>query len=731
MKDSEQIKLTEKLFRFLESHPDQIYKSRELARHLRVSKKNYQFFKRLIKDLAMEGKLKRYKGNRYGKYQQPVSVEGVLHVKAKGYGFVIRDDGEDIFIGQRHIKTAMHGDQVRVLLKPQQKGQLPEGSVVAIIKHRKEPIVGTFQKYGSREFVVPDDLRISKDIVVQRENAKGAKKGEKVVVEVIRRGDLRRNPEGKVITILGRPGDKDLDILSIIHSMGLSVKFPGQVLKEVESLSSDFEESVFKGRLDLRDKLIFTIDPDDAKDFDDAVSLELTARGNMLLGVHIADVSSFVAPGSAIDREALRRGTSIYLVDRVIPMLPRHLSEELCSLKPDKERLTYSVIMELTPQGDLVDYQITESVIKSKYRLTYKEVQEIIDAFKKQHREESGVDELLKRVGDGQDSGQKNSKRDLRVTIYAMNLLSKCLKKKWEERGSIDFNAPEVEIVIDKQGRPTDIKVKERLDSHTLIEEFMILANRTVAEHIDRIRGKTGAKCSFIYRIHERPQGKKLEEFVSFVHALGYTFVPGKKVTPKKFQSLLKEAEGTSHRVLLEEIALRTMMKAVYSTRNAGHFGLALKHYTHFTSPIRRYPDLAVHRLLKAYAGEVPHTVALPVKLSRVCEISNEMEITAQEAERESVRAKKVAFMEERIGEVYNGIISGVTSFGIFVEIPQFLVEGLVRIGDLDDDFYIHDAKNFSLKGQRSGKVYRLGDPATIRVAKVLMEMRRIDFVLV
>jgi ribonuclease R len=718
MKREKQERFLKELLQFLEAHPDQIYKGRELAHHLGVINRDYQKFKRMVRQFAEEGLFSRHKGNKYGVVRKQSTVTGNLHVKSQGYGFVRRDDGsEDVFISQKNMNSALHGDRVRVELWAQPVGRLPEGKVVEILERGRSRIVGTFQEARTYNYIIPDELKITRDVVVSEKDRGTSRAGQKVVVEIKKWGDTRRMPEGKVVEVLGYPDEKGVDVLSITTSFDLPRAFPKRVKEETENISGKIPASALQNRLDLRDKLVFTVDPADAKDFDDAISLERLSEGNLLLGVHISDVSRFVPPGSALDREALRRGTSVYLVDRVIPMFPERLSNDLCSLRPAVDRLTYSVLMELTPEGVIEDYQIRETVIHSRCRLTYQEVQRMIDGY----REGTG----------NRDSGSEIRVRgdELADTLLRMAELSRKLLARWRLAGSIDFDAPEAEVVLDDRGRPVSLGVKERLESHRLIEAFMLLANRTVAEHIQRLRRETGGKYAFVYRIHEKPEGKKLDEFVRFIRVLGYAFDVGKKVTPKKFQGLLKQVKGTRHEIIVEDVALRTMMKAMYSTRNVGHFGLAFKHYTHFTSPVRRYPDLMVHRLLKAYSQGESRFPEYPVKLSKICEIASEREITAQEAERECIKAKQVEFMAARIGEEFDGVISGVVSFGVFVEIPEYLVEGLIHVRDLDDDDFAHDEGNYCLIGRKKGRVYRLGDPIRVRVDRVWREMRKIDFV--
>jgi ribonuclease R len=473
-------------------------------------------------------------------------------------------------------------------------------------------------------------------------------------------------------------------------------------------------------RLDLRDWLTFTIDPEDAKDFDDAVSLRHLSNGNYELGVHIADVSHYVAEDSPIDKEALARGTSVYLVDRVVPMLPEKLSNDVCSLKPHTDRLTYSCIMEVTAKGEVANYRIAESVIHSKRRFNYEEVQEILDG--ERSAESTAGNEEERKIG-----------KELDATLREMNELAHVLTRRRLRSGSLDFDTPEVKIILDAAGFPIEIRRKLRQDSNRLIEEFMLLANQTVTKHIDLTLARKGMKPPFIYRIHEPPDPLKIEEFALFVKAFGYNFDHQQLITSRVLSKFLREIAGEPEADIIENVMLRSLMKAKYSTENAGHFGLAFKHYTHFTSPIRRYPDLVVHRTLKAYAnGYHPEMHdQFAHKLQHAARAASERELVALDAERASVKMKQVQFMSRHLGEEFDGIISGVVSFGIFVEIPQYLVEGLVHISDLEDDYYIFEEKAYRLKGQNSGRVYRLGDEVRVRVVRVDPNERLLDFVLV
>ncbi len=702
---------------YLQSRSDQTFKGRDLASRLKIPKHEYPEFQKILRELFQSSTIARYKGHRYGRARQVISITGSLLVKSQGFGFVIRDDGgEDIYIGRRNLGSAMHKDRVRVEIRQTTAGRLSEGRVVDVVQRARERLVGVFQEAQPFNFVIPDDREIHRDIYISERQRGETRIGQKVVVEMIHWGDGTKLPEGKVIQILGWPDDPGVDVLSVIHAFELPVEFPKAILKEAKAISGKIPKDEIDRRLDLRDQMIFTIDPEDAKDFDDAVSLSPRKKGGWTLGVHIADVSHFVATQSTLDQEALKRGTSVYLVDRVIPMLPHAISNELCSLVPHEDRLTFSIIMRLSKEGEVEDYEIRESIIYSQHRLTYQEAQNLID--------------------DSMDNGDEirpppsKEFESLRPTLREMANVSRILYERWQRDGTIDFDLPEAKVELNDQGFPTALGVRERLASHRLVESFMLLANRTVAEHIQSLSKEKGMKYPFVYRVHEKPQGKKLEEFAHLVRVLGYPFDPGKSPTPKKFQKLLAQVRGTAHEPIVEEVALRSMMKAVYTTKNLGHFGLAFKAYTHFTSPIRRYPDLMVHRLLKGYSKDDP-SPALPVgKLQKICDIATDREISAQEAERESVRAKQVEFMEGLVGETFQGIISGVMGFGVFVEIPEFLVEGLVHVDDLEKDRYSHDVVHYCLAGERHGKVYRLGDPLNVQVARVWRELRRIDFVL-
>ncbi|MGH7492499.1 MAG: ribonuclease R [bacterium] len=685
------------------------FKAKELARLLHVPPTKYREFRDLLKTLARDGKIAKFPRNQFGFAHPSSTVTGALHVKSQGYAFLIVGEGkEDVFISQKNMSTALNGDTVKVQLFARPSGRKAEGRVVEILKRGRKNIVGTLRQGRHYFHVKSDDIKLLHDIMIPAENLSGAKPGQKVAVVIENWEDEYQPPEGRVVQVLGFPGDPGVDVLSVAFAFDLPGAFSDGVEQEAAALAINLTPELVAQRLDLREAISFTIDPADAKDFDDAVSLRKLDHGNYELGVHIADVSSFVHESSLLDREALMRSTSIYLVDRVIPMLPERLSNDLCSLKPNLDRLTYSCIMEVTPKGKVASYSIRESIINSKRRFSYEEVQEILNG-------ERSVDPVLDQI------------------LLEMNRLAHVLTKRRLRNGSLEFDTPEVKVILDEQGIPIDIRRKPRQDSNRLIEEFMLLANQMVAQHVQTLAAKKKEMPPFIYRIHERPDQLKMAEFALFVKALGYKFDHQQTVTSKFLSDFLKGIAGTPEAVIVEKVMLRSLMKAKYSTENAGHFGLAFRHYSHFTSPIRRYPDLILHRTLKAYAnGYRPELhESNQRKLERAAQQASERELIALEAERASVKMKQAEYMMRHLGEEFDGLISGVVAFGIFVEIPQLLVEGLVHISDLEDDYYIFEEKLYRLKGQNGGHIYRLGDPVRVKVVKADPNERILDFLLV
>ncbi len=701
-------KYLEKVESILSTHPHRTFKAKELARQIRIKKSEYIEFREALKKLAAQGQIAKYKSNQFGHIKKATIIEGELHVKTQGYGFLITEEGKgDVFISQKNMGTAFNKDIVNVQLFAQPHGKNPEGRVVKVVKRARQNIVGTYRENKRYGFVIPDDIKMSRDIFIHKGDDLNAKSGQKVAVRVKDWLDERLNPEGQIDEVLGFPEEPGVDVTSVVKAFDLPTDFPEIVEKEAQHISDFIPADEPGRRLDLRDSVCLTIDPEDAKDFDDAVSIKLLENGNYELGVHIADVSYYVTEKSQLDKEALKRGTSVYLVDRVVPMLPEKLSNQICSLKPNEDRLTFCCIMEVSPKGKVVNYQIAESIIQSKKRFTYEEVQEII--------------------------ANKNRKLPFAKEILQLFELSQILIKRRTNLGSLNFDMPEVKVQLDENGFPVAINKRERLDSHRLIEECMLLANQTVTEYVALKMRQDKRVPPFIYRIHEEPAQDKMDDFKKFVLALGYSLEPQKKITAKLLGQFLHNLRGKPEECIVEELMLRSLMKAKYSTDNVGHFGLAFKYYTHFTSPIRRYPDLAVHRLLKEYLATFDFELAKKKRerLEHIAKISSEREVIALEAERESIKMKKVEYMQRHLGDEFDGLISGVVSFGIFVEITGLLVEGLVHISDLEDDFYFHDEKNYQLIGQNNQKKYRLGDSVKVRVVRVDTDERVVDFVLI
>jgi ribonuclease R len=695
----------EQILQFLSDETDHPLKLRELAKRMSVPEEEYGHFRRLVRSMLRDGLVVKIKRGKVGMPDKSSLVVGRLVSSRSGYGFVVPEDkSEDVYVSAENIGNALHGDKVVARLYRRKKGPAREGSITKILQRAKQNLVGTYHKTKYADYVEPDDRRFPKDVYVAPDNSGKAREGQKVVVSLQGWTDVHLGPQGKVVEVLGYPDEPGMDMLTLIKECELPLSFPEEVEEEIAGLPDRVGEKDLEKRIDFRRKNCFTIDPADAKDHDDAVSLEIKPNGNYLLGVHIADVSHYVKENSPLDREALKRGTSVYLVDRVIPMLPEKLSNQICSLKPHRTRLTYSVIMELDPQGERLNYKIAESVIQSKSKLNYDEVQEFFD---------KGI-------------STKNIK-GLEDDLASMLTLSRKLLEKRMAKGSLDFDLPEARVVLGKDGKIKEILETERLESHRLIEEFMLLANRTIAEHVSRV------SVPFLYRVHEEPDKDKLEAFSDFVSTLGYSFPVSGKIRPKRIQRFLKSVEGKPEEELVNEILLRALKRACYQPENVGHFGLAFSHYTHFTSPIRRYPDLLVHRLLKELeSGQYNYQRQnqMRKRLPRIGEITSERERMADEAERESIKIKQVEFMQDKLGEEYEGLISGVVPFGFFVRLDHLLAEGLVRVSSLDDDYYIFDERRQRWVGRATKRIYKLGDRVKVQVVRVDKDRKEIDFVL-
>lgn len=675
----------------------------------------FKAFVKLLNQLENEGKIYRTRNNRYGVPERMNLLRGRIQAHPKGFAFLIPDepDHPDVYIHANDLKTAMNGDIVlaRVTSKGGADGR-PEGEVVRVVQRAITEIVGTFENYESFGFVIPDDKRINRDLFIPREGMRGAVTGQKVVARIVTYPEGRSAATGEIIEILGHKDDPGVDILSIIRKHQLPERFPDDVMAEAEAVPDRIseEEIVAQGRRDLRSKKIVTIDGEDAKDLDDAVCVERLPNGNYLLGVHIADVGYYVKENSALDREAYRRGTSVYLVDRVIPMLPHRLSNGICSLNPKVDRLTLSCEMEFDAETvRLVRHDIFPSVIRTTERMTYTNVRKIL------------VDD---------DPELKERYADLVDMFKLMEELARKLRAKRMKRGAIDFELAEAKIIVDENGKPVDIVKRERSIAEMIIEEFMLAANETVAEHFHWL------KVPFLYRIHEDPDPEKLQHFIRFAANFGY-IVKGKgnKVHPRALQDLLEEIRGTKEETVISTMMLRSMKQARYEAESLGHFGLAAEFYTHFTSPIRRYPDLVIHRIIREVLTNGGTLSAkrideLAGKLPDIARQSSERERVAVEAERDTEQLKKCEYMLDKIGEEFDGIISGVTSFGIFVELGN-TVEGMIRLSDLTDDYYHFHEEHMALIGERTARVFRIGDEVRVRVERVNMDEHQIDFSIV
>jgi len=700
---------------YLSARPKTRTTLKDLAKRLGVhSKDEYEALRAQIDELKLRGVVEADEHGRFAyvpeakqaKSKKSGHVTGILSVTRRGVGSVKPAGWEDdIVIDSQFQHTAFHGDEVEVTLfaRPshRRKGEAFRGEVVRVLKRNTTRIVGQFQVRRNFALVVPDNERIGRDIYVERGDARP---GDKVVVELDPWEDEHVNPEGTILEVLGPGGDARTQVLGVARSFGLPASFPADIEAEAMQLTGGIPDTVLDGRLDLRQKTTLTIDPEDAKDFDDALSCEVLPNGLLRLGVHIADVSHYVREGTALDREAYERGTSVYMVNEVIPMLPERLSNDLCSLRPQEDRLTFSVLLDVHPDGKVEEYRFARSVIRSKRRFAYEEVQHILDAGKGEHAE----------------------------VLQQLDRLAKALYRRRRKNGSIDFESVETKFTFDEQGLPDRIIKKVRLDAHRLVEECMLLANRTVAQHVAGM--KTGGDPRpFLYRVHDVPDPDKLRDLANFVRQFGFSLDAKEGVSSHELQKLLDKVKGTEVEDVINEVALRSMAKAIYAEKNIGHYGLAFRHYTHFTSPIRRYPDLVVHRLLDEYARQVEagRLAALRAALPGIARQSSERERIAAEAERTSVKVMQIEYMKRHIGDEFAGVISGVTDFGLFVELHEILIDGLIRMRDLEDDYYLFDEKQYALRGRSKGRVYRLGDRVRVQVMAVDPERRSIELALV
>lgn len=701
----------EKLLSFMKEEAYKPLTVQELEEMLNITEA--EEFKELVKALvALEekGLIVRTRSDRYGIPEKMNLIKGKISAHAKGFAFLLPEDTSlsDVFIPPNELNTAMNGDIVMVRLNSQSSGSRQEGTVIRILERAIQRVVGTYTETRNFGFVIPDDKKITSDIFIPKNGKNGAAEGHKVVVKLTSYPEGRMNAEGEIETILGHKNDPGIDILSVIHKHGLPGDFPADAMEQASSTPDTIDEKDLKDRRDLRDQVIVTIDGADAKDLDDAVTVTKLDDGSYKLGVHIADVSHYVTENSPIDKEALERGTSVYLVDRVIPMIPHRLSNGICSLNPKVDRLTLSCEMTINSQGQVTEHEIFQSVIKTTERMTYSDVNQIL-------------------VDDDEELKQKYE--PLVPMFKDMERLAQILRDKRMNRGAVDFDFKEAKVLVDEEGAVKDVVIRERSVAEKLIEEFMLVANETVAEHFHWMN------VPFIYRIHEEPNAEKLQKFLEFVTTFGYV-VKGTAgdIHPRALQSILDAVRDRPEETVISTVMLRSMKQAKYDPQSLGHFGLSTEFYTHFTSPIRRYPDLIVHRLIRTYLinGKVDEATQekWAERLPDIAEHTSTMERRAVDAERETDDLKKAEYMLDKIGEEFDGMISSVTNFGMFVELPN-TIEGLVHVSFMTDDYYRFDEQHFAMIGERTGNVFRIGDEITVKVVDVNKDERNIDFEIV
>ncbi len=678
-------------------------KIKELAILMQVPRERRGELEEVLDSLLSEGKIE---VSKRGKYQiaKDTYLTGTFVGNSRGFGFVeVEGSEEDIFISESSTMGALHGDTVKVAIHPERTGKRKEGSVVQILEHAIQELVGTYQQSKNFGFVVPDNPRITRDIFIPLEAARGAVNGHKVLVKLTSYGSKSKSPKGKVEEIIGHVNDPGTDILSIVYAYDLPASFPEKVLNRAERVKDEVIPADLEGRLDLRDWQMVTIDGEDAKDLDDAVSL--TEEGDFYrLGVHIADVTNYVQEGSALDREALKRGTSVYLVDRVIPMLPHRLSNGICSLNQGVDRLALSCIMDIDQKGNVVNHRIAETVIRVDQRMTYTSVKKILE---------------------NRDAEEIQRYNGLVPMFQRMEKLSGILREKRRKRGSIDFDFPESKIQLDQQGRPLEIRPYDRNVATKIIEDFMLLANETVAQDY------YWQGLPFLYRTHETPDPEKIRQLAMFIHNFGYSIKNGRdEIHPKELQKLLARIEDLPEEALISRLTLRSMKRAKYTAECSGHFGLAAQYYCHFTSPIRRYPDLQIHRIIKDnLRGRMDEQRILHYEkiLPEVAEQSSNMERRADEAERETEKMKKAEYMEAHVGEVFEGVISSITTWGFYVELSN-TVEGMIHVTHLYDDRYYYQEETYEMVGADTGRTFKLGEKIKVRVLGADKDARTIDF---
>ncbi len=690
-------KLKARVLSLLNHHIHKTYTPKQVTKKLGFQRKDYnREIPSVLSELEKEGKIERASNGGYKSTREPKFVEGrVDHVNPR-FAYIIPNEGEeDIYVKTTDLKYAMDGDIVRVSVVPS-RGKRPEGKVLEIVERVRETLVGRIEFSTRYAFVIPDNRKIHQDVFIPLDAAGKASHNDKVIIAITEWPSSDRSPEGRVTRVLGKAGDNEAEIHSIMAEFELPFEFPEGVVNEAEKIKGNITKQDIKERRDFREVLTFTIDPEDAKDFDDALSIRILDNGNYEIGIHIADVTHYVQPGTQLEKEAYDRATSVYLVDRTVPMLPEKLSNELCSLRPREDKLTFAAVFKMNSAGKVLEEWFGRTIIHSDRRFTYEEAQAVI---------ETGVG-------------------DLSQELNILNDLAKKLRDKRFQGGAVNFETTEVKFKLDEKGKPLGVVPKVRKDAHKLIEEFMLLANRKVATYVYKLK-KGKDKNTFVYRTHDYPDPEKVSSFAQFAKRFGHNVNTDESAISKSLNSLLTEIEGKPEENVLQQLAIRAMAKAKYTTKEMGHFGLAFDHYTHFTSPIRRYPDMMVHRLLQHYldGGKSVDSESYEEK----CVHSSDREKRAADAERASVKYKQVEFMESVGDKVFNGIISGVTEWGIYVEIVETKCEGMVRMVDLRDDYYEYDDKNYRIIGRKNKRMFTLGDEVYVRVKNTDIDRRTID----
>lgn len=694
--------LSNSILAVFSAHPKKTFNYKQLAGSLLITDPaEKRLITEILYELKEKGTLDETSTGKFRLKAAGGTVIGTVDMARGGYGYVVSDTlKEDVFVSQNNLNHALNGDTVKVLVYAHKKTRGLEGEVVEIIERARETFVGTVEMAGKFAFLVPDSRQMPFDLFIPLDKLNGARQGQKAIAKLTEWPRNAKNPFGEVVEILGNQGDNDTEMHAILAEFGLPFKFQEEVEEEAARINDRITAADYKARRDFRTVPTFTIDPDDAKDFDDALSIQPLSDGKWEVGVHIADVTHYVSPETIIDEEALQRGTSVYLVDRVVPMLPERLSNFICSLRPNEDKLCFSAVFVMNDEADVLDTWFGRTVIKSDRRFTYREAQQIIDS------------------GEG----------DLNREVLKLNELARILREQRFKNGAVAFEREEVKIEVDEKGKPVRIYAREHGLSNELIEEFMLLANKHVAERIGKTKDKSEKK-TFVYRVHDRPDNEKLQKFSHFVKRFGYKLsLKSGRDTALSLNRLLDDVRGTREQDIVENLALRAMAKAIYTTDNIGHYGLAFDYYTHFTSPIRRYPDMLVHRLLADYLSGA--SSRNQKKYEKMCRHASKMEVLAMEAERASIKYKQTEFMKDKVGQQFDGVISGVTEWGIYVEIIENKCEGMIPIRELAGDFYEYDEDNYCIRGRRTGKKYQMGDPIQITVVRVNMERKQIDFVL-